>query len=448
MKIFGFNPRLYEEPIGDLGGGGGDNSETSLAIIPASDTSAPSTDTPAASGEPGSGEPGAVTKFRGQLFTDDAKFNPGLKSIFERLRREDPAAENKIRGGLFELKNLRAEFPGGLTEVRERMASLQQIIDDFGGEDAVSEARGELEFFHQLDQQFTAGDPRFIKAMIDAPGGQDAFLKLAPSMMAEYERIFPDGFANFVDNKLVDRMRNADFRVNLERLADFLVQLPEGQIRENAAQYWVAIRDFYNTLTASAKNKLVPPVAAAPAAQPDTRASEFEARETALKKREFSTAGAGEINGEFARQWKAIAKGTTAIQSHVRPAFDMKMQAALKADKSVDKAIQGYFSRNDVEGYRSYIRAQYQKHAARILKAELGHYRTGIVTPPTVNGAAPAAPSANGTPAPRAEAGWTMLNRRLTPDEYSKIDTDKTDRGMLYEGKAIMKDGRKVQFKR
>ena len=89
---------------------------------------------------------------------------------------------------------------------------------------------------------------------------------------------------------------------------------------------------------------------------------------------------------------------------------------------------------------------QYQKHAARILKAELGHYRTGTPAPaangtaPTTNGTAPAAP--------RTEAGWTVLNRRLTPAEHAGIDTDKTDRNMMYDGKAIMKDGRKVQFKR
>ena len=64
MKLFHISDRLFEEPIGDLGGGGGDNSETSLAIIPAGgDTSSPATtDTPAASGEPGS-DTTAVTKF-------------------------------------------------------------------------------------------------------------------------------------------------------------------------------------------------------------------------------------------------------------------------------------------------------------------------------------------------------------------------------------------------
>lgn len=442
MKLFGINPRLFEEPIGDLGGGA--SGDTSLAVIPSGGDPAPSggEPAPAASGEPGA----AVTKFTGHIFTDDNKINPAARPIMESLRRDHPVFENRLRGVIHESRQLRAEFPGGITEVRERMAELQRVIDDFGGADAVSDARGELEFFHNLDSQFTAGDPRFIKAMIDAPGGQEAFLKLAPSMMAEYERLFPEGFQHFIDSKLVDRMRNADFRVNLERIADFLVQLPEGPIRDNAAGYWVAIRDFYNKLSASAVTKPVPPAATVVAPVTDARGSDLDARELALKKREFGTAGSNEIGAEFARQWKLIGKGTTAIQSHVRPAFDMKMKAALQADKSVDKTIQGYFSRNDVEGYRSYMRAQYGKHAGRILKAELGHYRTGTVAP--VTGSPVATPVAGAPVAARTEAGWTALNRRLTPAEYSNIDLEKTNRGMMAEGKAIMKNGSKVTFKR
>ena len=235
-----------------------------------------------------------------------------MKPIFERLRREDPAAENKIRGGLFELKNLRAEFPGGLTEVRERMASgLQQIIDDFGGEDAVSEARGELEFFHQLDQQFTAGDPRFIKAMIDAPGGQDAFLKLAPSMMAEYERLFPDGFANFVDGKVLNRLRDGDMIVVLGSNRRFRRPYPpKVQHAKLSLHTRHGINNLYIAIMKSATNKPAPPPAVTPVAQPDNRASEFRGpRNRAGRAASFSTAGAGEINGEFARQWKLVAKG-------------------------------------------------------------------------------------------------------------------------------------------
>lgn len=442
MKFFGISPRLFEEPIGDLGGGGGEG-ETSLAVIPSGDPSPSSGDpAPAASGEPGT----AVTRFTGHLYTDDNKVNPAARPILEQLRKDHPVFENRLRGVIHENRQLRAEFPGGIAEVRERVASLQSIIDNAGGETELSEARGELEFFHNLDQQFTAGDPRFIKAMIDAPGGQDAFLKLAPSMMAEYERIWPEGFANFVDGQLLDRLRNADFRVNLERLADFLAQLPEGTVRDNAASYWVAIRDFYNTLTASAKAKPAMPISATPAPVADTRSADLDRRERELKQKEFRDAGMAEIDGEFARQWKTLAKGTTAIMSHIRPAFDQRMKAALTADKSVDKAIQGYVSRGDVDGYRSYMRAQYAKNGARILKAELGHYRTGTpAAAPVVPGAAPVA----GDPvAAKTEAGWTALNRRLTPAEYANVDLESTTRAMFAEGKAVMKNGQKVTFKR
>ena len=444
MKIFGLSPFLFEEPIGDLGGGGGTGDDsTALATIPAGDTTPASGDTtPAATGEPG-----AVVPFRGQLYTEDNRINPQARPIMEALRKDHPVFENRLRGVLHENRQLRTEFPGGLQEIRQRLADQQAIIDGFGGEEAVTEAQGELQYFRDLDSQFTAGDPRFIKAMIDAPGGSDAFLKLAPSFMAEYERLWPEGFANFVDGKLVAKMRDSDFRVHLERLADCVLTLPEGAALENAKTYWLALRDFYNALTASAAKKPALPAPTTPAAAPDNRGSELDQREAALKKREFGDAGRGEINNEFARQWKALAKGTTAIQSHVRPSFDLKMQAALKADKAVDKAIQGYFSRNDVEGYRGYMRTQYAKHAARILKGELGHYRTGAVTPPAAG--APVVPPVAGAPAPtRTAAGTIVLNRRFTPVELANIDLERTNRDMMAKGLAIMKDGKTYQSKR
>ena len=104
-------------------------------------------------------------------------------------------------------------------------------------------------------------------------------------------------------------------------------------------------------------------------------------------------------------------------------------------------------ARGDVDGYRSYMRTQYQKHAARILKTELGHYRTGAT--PAAAAATPAAvPVGSAAPAVRTEAGWNTLNRRLTPQEYSNIDLEKTNRQMMAEGKAIMKNGSRVAFKR
>lgn len=446
MRLFGIFSTLFEEPIGAIpdGGGGGGGDSTALATIPAGDA-APSTTDPAAPGDTT-----APAKFSGHIYTEDNKINPAARPIMEQLRRDHPVFENRLRGVIHENRQLRAEFPGGLAEVRETMARLQSIIDNFGGEDELSEARGELEFFHNLDQQFTAGDPRFIQAMIDAPGGRDAFLKLAPSMMAEYERLWPEGFAHWLNGKMLEGLRNSDFRVNLERIADFLALLPntaEAPTRDNAAQYWVAIRDFYNRLADSVKTKPAIPAPTTPAPAPDGRADDLTQRELALKKREFGDAGSGEVNAEFERQWRSLAKNTTAIKSHVRPAFDQRMRAALQADKSVDKAIQGYFAKGDVEGYRLYMRTQYQKHAARILKAELGHYRQGA--PAAAAPGTPAAQPVAGAPVPqRTEAGWTVLNRRLTSQEYGNIDLEKTNRDMMSRGEAIMKNGSKVKFKR
>ena len=449
MKLFGHYPFLFEEAVDaipDSGGGGG---ETALATIPSGrDTS---TDTP-------SGDTGAIVPFRGQLYTDDHRISVGVRPILDAFRHGGtvdlralggPAFENQLRKVLHENRQLRSEF-GGIQGARDRIAELEQQVAEFGGPEELSEARGELEFFHNLDAQFTAGDPRFIQAMIDAPGGRDAFLKLAPAMMAEYERLWPEGFSHWLNGKMLDMLRGADFRVNLLRVKDYLGMLPntqENPAQQNALAFWNALAQINDWLMESVKNKPASAAPVAAAAATDNRASELDSREIALKKREFANAGRDEINAEFSRQWKALAKGTSAIQSHVRPSFDLKMQAALKADKSVDKAIQGYFSRNDVEGYRLFQRAQYQKHGARILKAELGHYRTGKVAASVTSGAPPVPQPV----ASRTEAGWTILGRPLTAAERALVNYDVPGvdtRSMYFEGKAYLKDGRKVQFKR
>ena len=81
------------------------------------------------------------------------------------------------------------------------------------------------------------------------------------------------------------------------------------------------------------------------------------------------------------------------------------------------------------------------------MKGELGHYRTGAVTPPAAG--APVVPPVAGAPAPtRTAAGTIVLNRRFTPVELANIDLERTNRDMMAKGLAIMKDGKTYQSKR
>lgn len=391
----------------------------------------------------------AAPAFTGTLIKD-GKLDPAVKKFLDPLKATAPAAEKQLRNAAYIADALKRDFPGGVAEVKARIGELQQTIDDLGGPDGVKSTKEELAFFHDIDQQFTAGDPRFIESLIAAPEGQAAFLKLAPSMIDKYAAMHPEGFDALVNSKFMGVMASADLKSDLVQLGWFVNRLPDGPEKQEIQQRWDSLARFYNGVSASAAKKPeTPKFAESPKPVDDTREKQLTQREAQIKETEFKSAWNGELKSAFDSQWKEQTKGRNlddVKDGYARGLFQSLLNRAIDASKDDKAKIAKFYAAGDAAGYQKTIRQFFAREIPKAMKLALdkadppknGQRRAAAAAPP---------PAANGRPAAApAQQGYQPITKMPKMED---IDFSKTTMEMYRDqGRAVLKNGRKVSFTR
>lgn len=390
---------------------------------------------------------GDLPPFTGKA-VEGGKLNPAIKPYLDKLKADAPALEKQVRNALIRQDILSRDFPGGVTEVKNKIAELQQTVEDLGGEEGIQKTKGELAFFHDLDTQFTAGDPRFIESLIADPAGQESFLKLAPAMISKYESMHPEGFNSMLHSRFMGEMAKSDLKLEIIRMQDFIARLPEGPERAGLEQHWGSIAQFYNNVAAgAAKKPETPKIAnAAPVKQDDGREQQLSQREQAIKTQEFETSWNGSLRSAFSPAFDKLKteRGMTDVQaSAARELFSVRFQKTLAANPDVQKQIERFYKAGDREGYQRTVKAFFAKEVPKVLSAVVDHLVPAKgqrqAPKPTLVPGRPGAPAAPAAAAPRPIQSAPGIE---------KVDFNKTTMTMYQAGEAILKTGQKVTWKR
>lgn len=392
---------------------------------------------------------GEAEPFTGRVI-ENGKINPAVKAELNAIKAKNPAMEKQIRNALIRQDVLSREFPGGLTEVKAKISDLTQTIEEIGGADGIKSTKQELAFFHDIDQQFTAGDPRFIEALIASPEGQASFIKLAPSMIEKYASMHPEGFESFVHGHFMNEMGKSDLKLEIIRMKDWIDRLPDGTEKAGIQQHWAGLANFYNGVAANAAKKVEPPksAAAAPPAN-DGREQQLSQREAAIKETEFQSTWNGELKSIFTAQWDRLTKGRTLDDiktANAKELFSGILKRALAADATSQANLKKFYAAGDRSGYQRTVKALFDKEIPKALSSALDR------ADPQKGPKKAVAPAVNGSGAPAkpgvaAPAGFSPVNKVPTFDQVDFGD-GKTTLGMWQEGKAVLKNGRRVSFSR
>ena len=206
MEDIGMESAVVEEPLATPTDPGTDSSDT--------ETPAPEEEAkPEAEAAPA---PAKLLDAPGKLSAD-------VKQTLAEIKAKNPALANQLQRALFKSAEVDRVLPGGIRQAQE----LQKQIAEWGGPEKVKQTREELAYFSDLDSQFTAGDPRFISAMIETPAGQEAFQKLAPAMFDKYLEMNPEGYGAYVSKVFTADMVQEGIPLALERLQDFIGDNPK-----------------------------------------------------------------------------------------------------------------------------------------------------------------------------------------------------------------------------
>lgn len=456
---------------GDGGGGGGADlspslDSTSTALVPMGDQSVATTDADEAADDT-SAESTEVTQVSRAV--ENGKWTKPATQALSTIKTSHPKLYQQLQRDRGIVERLYSTVPPGVNPF-DAIKSTQRIMKELGGEQGIAQIRHSLAEMEQLDLWYADGDSRFLDHITgaagdpkDAPFSQSAFVKIIPQAVARLEkmpggpkaivdlapaiesmhsRLAPKSFQRGLANRIINDLTRNDVDLHFRRLAE-LVPADNAIGKTSIA----AIQKYFDDRSALANVE--------PEALPDAvinREKDPRSEELDRKERDFETRQKqAEIQNWAAQQnadIKAIfqkamtqhgSKLSEGAKETVMLAVNARMQQAFRNVAGYEDQRKGYFHSNDRAGYLRYMRGLSETHIPRLVKAEIGKLVPGT----TPKSGTPPAPG-GGTPRTQPQQGFVRVAKM---PEHAQIDRKQTDLSMFKEGRAVLKDGKRVQWK-
>lgn len=362
------------------------------------------------------------------------KLSAAAKATLDNIRKENPKLAAELKSALFEREAIRAEMPGGVKEVKEIKTKLEAV----GGFEGITQLQTEVKDWQALDQRFTAGDPAFVEEI--AAASPEAFTKLAPAVFSKFNEVSPDGFSKYIAGIFQNDMASAGLYNTLDRLSDFL---PTDNPK--AVELWNKITSYLGRIDGLAKQQVKQvETKAAQKQNPsfDEERQQFEKQKDEFTRNQWVEAVNSPRLQIFNDSWAKATKDlklTTEQAAAIKERYGIKIANALKSVPDLQKTAEAYYKAGDKEGYVRYMKSVFSNHIPKAIEAAMSGI--GVAKKPGPR------PGTAATPRPQLAAsnGVTVLP---TAPKSHDVDWLRTDRTMYSKGQAILKDGKKVQFKR
>jgi hypothetical protein len=375
------------------------------------------------------------------------RLSPSAWKMISELKKTNPRQAAEIKAALFDSHNFRQIAPGGVKEIQE----LRTQLEDLGGVQAIKDVKENLAFFEDWDSKFSAGDPQALETLLSEPAGQQGFVNLIPQIIGKYKEIAPDHYDAFVARQQLDGMNAARLDSTIT-LMDYLLtelQKDKPEMAERFIQQRNAIVSYYNSVSERAGKKVdLPQISKPTAPGSDDREQKIAERERNVIRTEWISAGNSERMKIFNSEWARLVKDRNLSPEKadaVKELYASRLAKAMSALPKFNERAQAFFSANDREGFLRHAVSAWREQIPRVLRASMDAVISGKAVPKATppangNGALPDAAPKPGAPA----TGFTWVGSM--PDK-NKINFAKTTPAMIREGKAILDDGKRVQWR-
>jgi hypothetical protein len=372
--------------------------------------------------QPAEGQEEQVTS----LFdADGKKVAEPIRKTLAKLKTENPSVGKLITDAVYRAAEFRREFPGGLTEARE----LRDRVEELGGIDTVREQLAGAAELNELARAFANGDPAFVDDMVVSD--KEAFSSLAPVVFDRYKEVSPEGWSSYLAKAIYSDIQANDIPLYVMRLADVVKDKPEAvQLLQAISGYLGSFKEL------AAKTPAAPQRRTVEQPRSDNREEQLRAREWNADRRELQTT----IKTAAITRALAGRKPNTEEKAQIEELFTTRAaRLAKNYFKDWEKVSQGYIARDDKRGYLRYMESIYRRVMPEAMSSAVAS---------TLKGQRPASTGALAKPgakvAVKPAEGFTLVAKE--PDTYN-IDYGRTSRAMLAENKAILRDGKKVQWR-
>lgn len=391
-----------------------------------------------------------VTAQPGRL-VENGKLTASAKAAIDALRADPKNIKvaDALRRDLFFAERMRSQLPGGIEELNQ----LKAQIEEFGGPEGAQEFRQEIDGWREFDEQFTAGDPKILDFMMETPETTAAFLKIAPMAFDRYREAHPDGWSKYVANVFTADMNRFEYAKDqfaslpliIERLGDFI---PQDNPR---AQQLVQIMGNYV--------KRIQILAASPVSDP-----KIEKPAAAVENPELAAARTGELNATrenwqkaandeihsplFNDAWKKLLadKQVSPEQQKAIIKYYKTELSELLGRKEHNSNLERYLKGKQKDGFMKAYRADYTEVVPRALRATIEAFGMSAKAKTTPSIPKPGAPVAK-TPAATGKPVGGFAFTAQKPNIKTEVDTVQTTPDMWSSKRAVLKSGKRVQWK-
>ncbi len=385
--------------------------------------------------KPAEGE--AATKVTSLFQPDGRKLDPAVKVGLAKLKAESPEVAKLVSRAIYRTAELEREFPGGLTEARE----LRDKVDGLGGlleiEGSIQTARE----FTELAVAFEQGSPAFVDDMLAT--SPQAFATLAPIIFGKYAEIHPEGWQSYIGRIVYGDLQKNEIPVAMTRLADSLRR----DDKEGAAEAFNQVAGYLASYKDLASRQVAAPKLDAPKPKDD----DLNKREETLRSREWKTERAGIYRRLADEQYRfAIGsrKPTSEELAQIQELFQSRAGRLTRQNfPDWERKSEAFIRANDKAGYLRYMASIYRKV---VPEAAASAVRSTLKSAPARTTATTTRPAAQ-TQQRQQQAVATDQSGTFKPIGKEPgtwdIDYDRTSPAMLAKNRAVLIDGRKVEWR-
>lgn len=368
---------------------------------------------------------------------DGRSFAGKLRDHYKELQAsKDPAKiaiAKAVKDLFFQNKAVRDKFPGGVAEIEAMKASYEAL----GTPEQIESIQADAKILEDIDTKWQAGDPRFIDELADL--NAESFKKLMPVGLNKFSQVDPEGYQRVMSGIIHDTLISARLDTQLVMLSDAV----EAGNQEKAYRLIKGVADWLEGMKATSSK--VPP---SPATDP--RNTEFEQKQAQLEEQRaefFNTQLATEVNSWRDAQIKsALGKLTNGQKIDPERLEIFNDRVIRELVKMQPQDFKDKWGRLYAQGDKAALVKFVQGFEGSAITKAVSKVHA-LLFPGGAKKAPVTTPAAQPTTAKPAEAGWVKITARPKPEMIARGRNQTTDE-MIFSGKAILRDGRKVMWDR
>src|SRR6202795_1428679 len=357
------------------------------------------------------------------------------------LKESDPEGYKKAKTDLFELQGRRSVHPT-VQAAREE----HDLVQSLGGKEGVGKLREQSSFYSEAANQFLKGDPAFVKDLWEEDKIAAA-LHVQPMLDAFRTNDF-EGYRTTIARLQDQELQAVGFGPALRNLIDAVEKgdkeaalniLVKGRDAQGNASNFVSWFNSVGEIARKAEDPRVKSLLAERAKARDT--------EQQTQTNEFLKGYRGEaintVIGEAEKVFDSFFKGRKLDPEDrmdlLRDAVKLANQKVVE-DKAFMEQREGHLTNKDSHSALQLTKARFARELPDAVKRIARRYGMTSGTPANGNQNRGQQPPGGGAQPP---AGFVAVNAR--PDGMD-IDRSRTSNEMILSKRAILKDGKKVDW--